>query len=113
MNSEPLIPMWRRVGRRVRNPRSPHYRTAILPRPCRAQEYWSIIERDLASARRPYLAFATRTDTFIRPRLKSAFEEKLAALRDWPPAGQLSFVTPEAVVAGMTASGGIGAGAVG
>lgn len=103
MHSGPLIPLWKRVGRRVKNPRSPRYRTAILPRPCRAQEFWSLIEGDLDSSRRPYLAFATRTDTFIRRFLNAAFEEKLAALHDWPPARRLTFTTPETVVAAVEA----------
>jgi hypothetical protein len=102
INSNPLVPLWRRVARRVQHPRGPRYRTARLPPPWRATEFWAIVQRDLEATQRPYLAFATRTDSFITGRPPARhFEAKIAALRDWTPGKHLSFVTPDVLVAAV------------
>jgi hypothetical protein len=99
IEAAPLIPLWRRLRRRVIYPNSPRHRTAALFATWRTDGFWNIVDRELDRSSRPYLAFATRSDTFIRPPLNDAFEGKLKALGKWPTARRLSFVTPEAIVA--------------
>lgn len=106
IDPDALVPVWRRIGRRIKRPRSPRHRTAALVAAWSAPKFWLSIEEVLESSGRPYLAFAMRSDTLIRPALEAAFEEKMSALRAWPHARRLSFVTPDNVLAAMTPDAG-------
>ena len=58
----------------------------------------SMLDRALAAQRRPYLAFAIRTDFGARPDVLKAVEAALTALLTHPAAPRLRFCTPAAAL---------------
>lgn len=96
MDPDPVIPHWRRMGRRVRYPRRPTHRPATLTARWPAGPFWSIIERDLAGRSRPHLAFAVRSAASLDR--AHPLERKIAALVASPLARRLAFTTPDHVV---------------
>lgn len=104
MDPDPLLPIWRRVARRIRRPGGPWHRPAALTAPWPAALFWPMIERELAEMSQPYLAFAIRSDGPLLPNLNRPTEEKLAALLTSPLAARLVFTTPDAVAAAISRS---------
>jgi hypothetical protein len=58
----------------------------------------SMLDRALAARRRPYLAFAIRTDFGVRPDVLKAVEAALDALLTHPAAPHFRFCTPAAAL---------------
>jgi hypothetical protein len=98
VDPDPFLSMWRRMGRRVRQRQGPRYRPAPLLSRWPADAFWQLVERDLEKAPRPYLGFAIRSDSILRPALSRPVEEKLAALIATPLIRRLAFGTPDTVV---------------
>lgn len=97
MNPDPLLPVWRRVARRVRYPGRPLHRPAALTAGWPAAPFWTMIDRELATMARPYLAFAIRSDAPLLPGLIGPVEDKISALLASPLVGRLEFTSPAAV----------------
>jgi hypothetical protein len=57
-----------------------------------------MIERELATMTRPYLAFAIRSDAPLIPHLIDPIEAKIGALLSSPLAERLVFAGPNAVI---------------
>ncbi|MEX2080368.1 MAG: hypothetical protein WEC33_02040 [Dehalococcoidia bacterium] len=101
LNSDPLVPVWRRLGRRLKHPLGPRHRPAPLAAPWGPVGYWRIVEAHVNASPRPYLAFAVRTDSSIDPGSSGALEAKLSALMTTQLVKRLAFTTPDAVVAAV------------
>jgi hypothetical protein len=101
LNSDPLVPRWRRLGRRVKHPLGPRYRPAPLAANWSAAGYWRIAEEHVNASPRPYLAFAVRTDTAIDPGGDGPVETKLRSLMATELVKRLAFTTPDRVVAAI------------
>ncbi len=56
--------------------------------------FWDSAFGALRELERPYLAFAIRSDTPVRPSLAERFDRIMAALPERPEAGRLVFTTP-------------------
>lgn len=97
MNPDPMLPTWRRVARRIRHPGGPWHRPTTLTAAWPAAPFWLLVERELATMSRSYLAFAIRSDAPLVPHLIDPVEEKLSALLNSPLVKQLAFTAPEAV----------------
>jgi hypothetical protein len=60
-----------------------------------AGTFTRLIDMALAAQRRPYLAFAIRTDTGVRPEIFTAVDEALGELLAHPQRARFRFCTPE------------------
>ncbi len=98
MDPDPMLPIWRRFGRRIRHPGGPWRRPTTLTAAWPAAPFWPMIERELEASSTPYLAFAIRSDAPLVPALMRPIEEKLTALLSSPLVQRLAFTNPEAVV---------------
>jgi hypothetical protein len=96
MDPDTMLPTWRRVARRIRHPGGPWHRPTTLTAAWPAASFWPMIERELATMTRPYLAFAIRSDAPLIPHLIDPIEEKLKALLTSPLAERLAFTGPDA-----------------
>ena len=105
MNPDPMLPAWRRIGRRVRYPGGPLHRPTTLTDPWPVAPFWPLVQQELATMTRPYLAFAIRSDAAVRPHMIGPIEEKMSALLTSPLAERLVFAGPEAVIGGVESAG--------
>jgi hypothetical protein len=102
IDSGPLVPLWWRIGRRVRHPLRSRRQTAVLYAPWDAERFWQRLAADLAAAPRPHLAFAIRSDVVgSAAGARNPTFEKLAALEALPLARNVEFTTPAGLVAGL------------
>jgi hypothetical protein len=98
MDPDPMLSTWRRVARRVRHPGGPSHRPTTLTAVWPAAPFWTMIEQEVATMTRPYLAFAIRSDAPLIPQLIGPIEDKISALLRSPLAAQLVFAGPDAVI---------------
>jgi hypothetical protein len=65
----PTLPTTARLARRLRYLAEPRHRPLLLDRRWPSPEaFWSLVERHLGDSPTPYLAFAIRSDLWLRPR---------------------------------------------
>jgi hypothetical protein len=98
MDPDPMLSTWRRVARRIRHPQGPRHRPTTLTVAWPAAPFWRMVERELATMTRPYLAFAIRSHSPLVPHLIGPIEEKMSALLTSPLAERVVVTGPEAVV---------------
>jgi hypothetical protein len=100
LDAEPVLPLWRRVARRVRHPVGPRYRPApLVAELWPGAAFWKAVEEYLDSASWPHLAFAVRTDAPLAPVQMRSLDDKLGTLATLPLARRLEFTTPAGVIA--------------
>lgn len=105
IDRDPLLPIWRRVARRIRHPDRPRHRPAQLWAPAEPGRFWRIVEDHVVSSPRPYVALAVRSDIPLRSPFMAAVEAKLESLLSDPFARRLEFTTPGDTLARLAANG--------
>jgi hypothetical protein len=98
------LPLWRRLGRRLRHRGRPRHRPVLLWAPWPSQLLWDIVAADIDAGELSVLPFMIRADTLLNAEWAGQFEGHMSALDQHRLGAAVRFATPSAVVGGLSAT---------
>ena len=98
---DPALPVWRRIGRRLRHRGEPMHRPVLLWAPWPSEVLWDIVARDVEARALTALAFAVRVDTLLNTAWADCFRDHMLALPVHRLGRSVSLTTPILARAGF------------